>query len=145
MIAAGWAFAVYIGAFCSAPFSGAHLNPAVTIAMVVAGKLNVALAPGYIAAQLLGGIIGGALVYAFYREHFKVTDDADAKLACFCTAPNIRKLPQAFFCEVFGTFLLILPIFMMTDPSLKWPEAIGAIAEGGTNATILLHSHPIEC
>jgi glycerol uptake facilitator protein len=122
VIAAGWGFAVFIGAFCTAPFSGAHLNPAVTIAMAAAGKLPSNQIAGYLLAQMLGGIVGGALVFLFYREHFKVTDDADGKLGCFCTAPNIRNLPQAFFCEVLGTFVLILPIFLMTQPSMKWPE-----------------------
>lgn len=124
VITAGWGFAVFVGAFCAAPFSGAHLNPAVTVAMVAAGKLAVGLVPGYLAAQLLGGIVGGALVFAFYREHFRATDDPDGKLACFCTAPAIRHIPQAFFCEVVGTFALILPIFLMTDPIVKWPRGL---------------------
>jgi glycerol uptake facilitator protein len=121
VITAGWGLAVFIGAFCSAPFSGAHLNPAVTVAMAAAGKLAMSKVAGYLAAQMLGGIIGGALVFLFYREHFKVSDDADGKLACFCTAPAIRNIPQAFFCEVVGTFMLILPIFLMTDASIKLP------------------------
>jgi glycerol uptake facilitator protein len=125
VISAGWAFAVFIGAFCAAPFSGAHLNPAVTIAMVAAGKLPVAQMAGYFIAQFAGGIIGGALVWMFYREHFKVTDNADGKLACFCTAPNIRNLPQALFCEVAGTFFLVLPIFMMTSASIPFPGSTG--------------------
>jgi glycerol uptake facilitator protein len=119
VITAGWAFAVFIGAFCSAPVSGAHLNPAVTIAMAAAGKLAVNKVAGYIGAQMLGGIVGGALVYFYYREHFKASSDADGKLACFCTAPNVRNLPQAFFCEMMGTFCLILPIFLMTPVSMK--------------------------
>jgi len=121
VISAGWAFAVFIGAFCSAPFSGAHLNPAVTIAMVVAGKLAPANVAGYIVAQMLGGVVGGALVFFFYREHFKVSDNADGKLACFCTAPNIRHLPQALFCEILGTFVLVLPIFLLTSPTIPFP------------------------
>src|ERR1041385_3419083 len=124
VITTGWALAVFIGVFCSQPFSGAHLNPAVTIAMATAGKLAANKVAGYIIAQMLGGIIGGALVFVFYREHFKVSEDANGKLACFCTAPNIRSLPQAFLCEVLGTFLLILPVFLMTDVSVKFP-AIG--------------------
>ena len=126
VITAGWAFAVYIGAFCAAPFSGAHLNPAVTIAMVVAGKLAPSQTAGYLIAQMLGGIIGGALVFLFYREHFKVSDNADGKLACFCTAPNIRHLPQALFCEVLGTFVLVLPIFLMTSATIPFPTASGS-------------------
>ena len=77
VITAGWGIAVYVGAFCSAEYSGAHLNPAVTIAMAAAGKLEMAKVGGYLGAQMLGGIIGGILVYAFYREHFRVSDDAD--------------------------------------------------------------------
>jgi glycerol uptake facilitator protein len=121
VITAGWGLAVFVGAFCSAPFSGAHLNPAVTVAMAIAGKLETAKVAGYIVAQMLGGIAGGALVFFFYREHFRASNDADGKLACFCTAPNIRNLPQAFFCELVGTFCLILPIFLMTDVKFKWP------------------------
>jgi glycerol uptake facilitator protein len=121
VISAGWGLAVFIGAFCSAPFSGAHLNPAVTLAMAITGKLEAAKVGGYLLAQMLGAIAGGTLVFLFYREHFNVADDADSKLACFCTAPNIRNIPQAFFCEVVGTFCLILPIFLMTDVKFKWP------------------------
>jgi glycerol uptake facilitator protein len=125
VITAGWAFAVFIGAFCAAPFSGAHLNPAVTVAMVAAGKLPVVQLAGYFIAQMLGGIVGGALVFLFYREHFKVSENADGKLACFCTAPNIRHLPQAFFCEVLGTFVLVLPIFLMTSVTIPFPGSTG--------------------
>jgi glycerol uptake facilitator protein len=118
VITAGWGLAVFVGVFCSQPFSGAHLNPAVTLAMATAGKLAADKVGGYLLAQMLGGIVGGTLVFLFYREHFKVSEDANGKLACFCTAPNIRSLPQAFFCEVLGTFLLILPVFLMTDVKL---------------------------
>jgi len=121
VITAGWALGVFVGAFCAAPSSGAHLNPAVTLAMALAGKLKAAKVAGYIAAQMLGGVVGGALVFLFYREHFKVSGDADGKLACFCTAPNLRNIPQALFCEVVGTFCLILPIFLMTDVTVRWP------------------------
>lgn len=118
LINAGWGVAVFIGAFCSNEFSGAHINPAVTVAMVLSDNMEVTTAVGYIGAQMLGAMVGALVVYLFYREHFNVTDDKEAKLACFATAPAIRNLPQALFCEVVGTFALILPIFLMTDPSL---------------------------
>jgi glycerol uptake facilitator protein len=121
VITAGWGLAVFIGAFCSAQYSGAHLNPAVTVAMAMAGKLATAQIAGYLIAQMLGAITGAAFVFFFYHAHFRETDDKDAKLACFCTAPNIRSIPQSFFCEVVGTFCLILPIFLMTDVKFKWP------------------------
>src|SRR5437016_1798015 len=97
VITAGWALAVFVGVFSSQAASGAHLNPAVTLAMASAGKFSWASVPGYMLGQVLGGISGGALVFLFYREHFKATDDAGTKLACFCTAPNIRNMGQAFF------------------------------------------------
>jgi len=118
VISAGWGIAVFVGAFCASEFSGAHINPAVTLAMVLADKLTVDQAVGYVIAQFVGAMLGAALVFLFYREHFQVTEDADAKLACFSTAPNIPNHAQAFFCEVVGTFVLILPIFLMATPSL---------------------------
>jgi len=121
VITTGWGLAVFIGAFCSAKYSGAHLNPAVTLAMAMAGKLSISKVAGYICAQMLGAIAGAVLVFLFYREHFKATDDADAKLACFCTGPAIPNNLQAFFCEVVGTFALVLPIFLMVDPTVQVP------------------------
>lgn len=132
VITGGWALAVFVGVFCSQAASGAHINPAVTLAMAAAGKFAWAKVPGYLLAQLLGGLVGAILVFLFYREHFKVSDDPTGKLACFCTIPNIRNVPQAFFCEVIGTFLLVFPIFLMTDATLKIPLAQG----GASNATI---------
>jgi glycerol uptake facilitator protein len=129
VITAGWGLAVFVGVFSSQEASGAHLNPAVTIAMALGGKFGWAKVAGYVMAQLLGAMAGGALVFAFYREHFKVTDDGNTKLACFCTAPNIRNLSQAFFCEAMGTFLLVLPVFLMTDAKLNLPSGSGATNE----------------
>ncbi|MFN9433663.1 MAG: MIP/aquaporin family protein [Planctomycetota bacterium] len=130
VIAAGWGIAVFVGAFCADKYSGAHLNPAVTLAMVIAGKLDTTIAVGYAIAQLLGAMLGAFLVFVFYREHFLATDDRDAKLACFCTSPNIRKLSQSLVCEAIGTYALILPIFLMVAPSL---ETVAATAEVPTS------------
>ncbi len=129
VITTGWALAVFVGVFSSQPFSGAHINPAVTIAMAAAGKFAWSKVAGYVFAQMLGAFLGGAIVLLFYHEHFKATDDASAKLGCFCTAPNIRRLPQAFFCEAVGTFLLVLPVFLMTEATVKLPLAPGTVNE----------------
>jgi glycerol uptake facilitator protein len=118
VISAGWGLAVFIGAFCANKYSGAHLNPAVTLAAVMTGKLGLNMALGYVVAQLLGAMLGSLLVFVFYREHFLATNDQDAKLACFCTSPNIRKLGQSLVCEAIGTYALILPILLMVSPSL---------------------------
>ena len=134
VITAGWAVGVFVGVFCSQRFSGAHINPAITVAMGVAGQLPWAKVAGYIAAQMLGGFAGGATVFLFYREHFKLTEDPAAKLACFATAPNIRNLPQAFLCEVVGTFVLVLPVFLMGEASLQLPGPAGVAIPIGLGA-----------
>jgi glycerol uptake facilitator protein len=119
VIAFGWGMAVFVAVFCTSTYSGAHLNPAVTFAVAAAhrGGFPWSNVPPYLAAQMLGAFLGAVLVYLFYSAHFKATEDADAKLACFCTAPNIRNLPTACFCEVLATFMLVFPIFLMVDPA----------------------------
>jgi glycerol uptake facilitator protein len=119
VITFGWGMAVFVGVFCSVKYSGAHLNPAVTIALasVHFHGFTWALVPGYIAAQMIGAFLAAVVVYLFYGDHFRVTDDADAKLGVFCTGPAIRNPGRSFFCEVVGTFVLVLPIFLIVDPS----------------------------
>jgi glycerol uptake facilitator protein len=146
VIAAGWGMAVFVAAFCVSSFSGAHLNPAVTIALAAGGKFALSRVPAYILAQLLGAFSGAAVVWIFYIRHFEITDDADAKLACFCTTPNIRSPANNFFCEVAGTFLLVLPIFLMVDPSMamdvgaqsRQPVPIGLGALGALPVGLLV-------
>ncbi len=121
----GWAIGVFVGVFCAEPHSGAHLNPAISLALALAGKFPWASVPGYVAAQVAGAFLGAVLVGLFYGEHFKVTGDLDAKLAIFCTAPAIRSFPRAFFCEVVATFFLVFPVFMITQGTLALPGADG--------------------
>jgi len=136
VITFGWGMAVFVAVFCVAPYSGAHLNPAVTFANAVANKITWDTVPAYLLGQMAGAMLGALIVYQFYKPHFEVTDDADLKLACFCTAPNIRNLPMAIFCEIVGTFLLVFPSFLMVDPSFamdavvpphKVPVGLGAL------------------
>jgi glycerol uptake facilitator protein len=119
VITFGWGMAVFVAAFCVGKYSGAHLNPAVTLAIAAAhrGDFQWADVPTYISAQMLGAMLGALIVYVFYRQHFNLTDDADAKLAVFCTGPAVRDFPNAFFCELVGTFLLVFPVFLMVDPA----------------------------
>ncbi len=119
VITLGWAMAVFAAVLCVGQFSGAHINPAVTIGTAVAGKFQWALVPGYILAQMAGGFVGGCLVYLFYHPHYAATQDADSKLATFSTAPNIRSLPWNFFCEAVATFILIYAVLLMADPTFS--------------------------
>ena len=109
-ITAGWAFAVAIAVFAVGRVSGAHLNPAVSIALASIGSLQWALVPGYIAAQMLGAIIGSVLVYLAYLAHWEPTSDAGAKLACFSTGPAIRKMGPAVITEFIGTAALLFGV-----------------------------------
>jgi glycerol uptake facilitator protein len=108
-IATGWAFAVMCGAFtalaCGSP--DAHLNPALTLAAAISSGSFAKVGP-YIAAQILGGIVGATLVWLHYLPHWRVTDDADSKLACFCTAPAIHWPAANLLSEILGTFVLVL-------------------------------------
>jgi glycerol uptake facilitator protein len=97
------------------------------VGLALGGKFAWGLVPGYVAAQVAGAILGAAIVGLFYGEHFKVTDDVNLKLAVFCTAPSIRSLPRAFFCEAVATFFLVFPVFLMTRGSVTLPGAGGEL------------------
>lgn len=108
VITFGWAMGVFVGVYVSAPASGGHLNPAVTIGLAALGKFDWAKVPLYITAQLLGAMIGSFLVWVTYRKHFEATPDTAAKLAVFCTAPAIPGTIENLISEIVGTFVLIL-------------------------------------
>ncbi|WP_446897270.1 MIP/aquaporin family protein [Clostridium sp. LBM24168] len=110
VITTGWAFAVGIPAFIFGNVSGAHFNPALTIALAVIGKFPSSEVFGYICAQMLGGIAGGILVWLTYLPHWEKTEDKAAKLGIFCTSPAIRKLPFNFLTEFLGTAVLVFGI-----------------------------------
>ncbi len=119
VIAFGWAMAVFVGVFSVAAISGAHLNPAVSVALAVAGKFAWSKVPGYVLAQMLGGMAGAFLVWLMYRQHYESTDDAGLKLATFCTGPAIRSLPGNLLSEVLATFVLVFAILSMVAPKLS--------------------------
>lgn len=123
VITMGWAMAVFVGVFAVGAYSGAHLNSAVTIAMAVAGNIPWEQVPTYIGAQLLGAFLGACGVYAAYKQHFDVTDDADAKLGIFCTAPAIRGTLPNLVTEIIGTFVLIFGVFYIS----KGDVGLGAV------------------
>jgi len=111
VITTGWAFAVMAGVFTAIACgsSDAHLNPAVTMGFAVRGGDFAKVAP-YVIAQVLGGIVGGGLVWLHYFPHWKETPDPVMKLGCFCTAPAIRSLIPNFLSEVLATFVLVFVV-----------------------------------
>ncbi len=118
VICFGWAIGVFTGVLVAAPISGAHLNPAVTLALVLAHKFSASLMPLYISAQVLGAMFGSGLAWLAYKKHFDATDDADAKLAVFSTGPNIRSYWYNVLTEVVGTYVLALAVLYMAAPDV---------------------------
>jgi glycerol uptake facilitator protein len=120
VITFGWAMAVFVAVWCVEAMSGAHLNPAVTVGLALAGKFSWQLAPGYIAAQMLGAIVGAVLVYSMYRDHFAASNDPDAKLATFATGPAIRNPFRNLLSEAVGTFVLVFAVLMASPAAIEW-------------------------
>jgi glycerol uptake facilitator protein len=118
VISFGWAVGVFTGVLISAPFSGAHLNPAVTLALVLANKFSADQMLMYISAQMLGAMFGAFLVWLAYKKHFDATADADLKLAVFSTSPNIRSYWHNVMTEVIGTYVLALAVLYMAEPEV---------------------------
>lgn len=118
VITFGWAVGVFTGVLIAADVSGAHLNPAVTVALVISGKFSASLMPLYISAQLLGAMFGSGLAWLAYKKHFDATDDADSKLAVFCTMPNIRSYWYNLATEIIGTYVLALAVLYMAKPDI---------------------------
>lgn len=142
VITTAWALAVFVGVTVAGPASGAHLNPAVTLGLAVAGKFSWDLVPTYIAAQMLGGMLGAFLVWLFNKDHFAITEDEGAKLACFSTGPAIRNSFSNLISEIIGTFVLVFVIFHFSDPSISLnadPAAkIGLGSVGALPVTLLV-------
>ena len=119
VITTAWGLAVAVAAYSVGRVSGAHLNPAVTLAIALSDSdFGWSRVPLYMAAQVLGGFLGGILVWLHFHAHWAPTQDADAKLAVFCTGPAIRHAPSNLGGEAIGTLLLVFGIL-----------AIGANAE----------------
>ncbi|WDF70288.1 aquaporin family protein [Sphingobacterium oryzagri] len=138
VICTAWAMAVFVGVTIAGPYSGAHLNSAVTIANLALGKLDVWTSLSYIAAQFLGAMIGAFLVWLMYKDHFDRTDDAGAKQAVFCTTPAIRNLPINLISEIIGTAVLIFTILHFTEPKMGDSTPIGLGAIGAIPVSFLV-------
>lgn len=142
VITTAWAFAVFVGVTVAGPISGAHLNPAVTIGLATAGLFPWENVPTYLAGEMIGAMIGAFFVWFFYKDHFKITDDEGAKLACFSTGPAIRKTFSNFVSELIGTFVLVFVIFYIAGPTFSagsiTDAKIGLGSIGALPVTILV-------
>jgi glycerol uptake facilitator len=135
VITAGWAFAVMVAVYAVGSFSGAHINPAVTIALAATGKFAWANVPMYVAAQMLGAFLGAAIVWLAYLPHWPVTESQAGKLAVFCTGPAIRNPAANLVTEVVGTFVLVLGVLAILtpknlNPAYGWDGGFGPFLVG---------------
>ncbi|MBK8555544.1 MAG: aquaporin family protein [Lewinellaceae bacterium] len=134
VIISGWALGVTFAVYAVGQVSGAHINPAVTLALAFTGHFDWALVPGYILAQVVGAFLGAVLVYFHYGPHWALTEDADAKRAIFCTAPAVRNTPYNFFSEFLGTFVLMFGL--MAIGAYRFTEGLNPLVVGALVAVI---------
>ncbi len=123
VITFGWAMAVFVGVFVVAPYSGAHLNPAVSVGLAAVGKFAWVQVPAYALAQISGAMMGSVLVWLAYKRHYDTSQEADLIAATFCTAPAIRDTPYNFLTELIGTFVLVFGVLYIVAPS----DSLGAL------------------
>lgn len=116
VVALGWSMAAFIAVYIAAPVSGAHLNPAVTLALTLLGMTAPEEIPFYVGGQLGGTIAGAVLVYLAYRPHFNSTTDGMANRACFCTDPAIREPRSNLTTEIIATFVLVFAVLNLAKP-----------------------------
>lgn len=129
VITTGWALGVFVGVTVAAPFSGAHINPAVTLALALTGAFPWESVPMFVLAQMLGAAIGAFLVWFLYYDHFEATSDAELKLAVFSTGPAIRNPIRNFINEIIGTFVLVYAVLHVSVPEIS--NSTGEISNVG--------------
>ncbi|MFN8244346.1 MAG: MIP/aquaporin family protein [Ferruginibacter sp.] len=119
VITFGWAIAVFVGVYIAASHTGAHLNPAVTLALAAIDKLPWEDVPVYMGGQFAGAMLGALLVWISYKKHFDETADADSKLAVFCTGPAIRNTLSNLVTEIIGSFALVFGVLYIAGADVK--------------------------
>ncbi len=128
VITFGWAIAVFVPVFMVGNFSGAHLNPAVTIGFWVKGAISAAQALEYFGGEFAGAALGSFFVWLYYKPHIEITKDEGAKLAIFCTNPAIRHPFQNLISEIIGTFVLVFAVLFITKATINGQDAsLGAL------------------
>lgn len=118
LITTGWALAVYAGVIVAGPYSGAHLNPAVTVGLVLSGASSISWSTAflYIIAQLFGAMLGTFFMWLMYKDHYDQTEDPILKMVSFCTIPEIRNVRLNLLSEILGTFVLVFAILFIAVP-----------------------------
>jgi glycerol uptake facilitator protein len=128
VITIAWGLGVTLGVFAVGNISGAHLNPAVTIGLAFAGAFEWSQVPSYIAAQMIGAILGAAIIYLQYLPHWRATEDPGTKLGVFATGPAIPHSFSNLLSEMIGTFVLLLGLQFIG--ANEFTEGLNPIAVG---------------
>ncbi|RMG74783.1 MAG: aquaporin family protein [Bacteroidetes bacterium] len=126
VITAAWGLAVFVAVFVTMDYSGAHLNPAVTLGLAASGLFEWGQVPAFVLAQMLGAMAGQLAVWLMYKPHYAIAEDGDAQMASFCTAPAIRSLPWNLVAEIIGTFVLVFAVLYIAGPEMEAPGLDGA-------------------
>ncbi|MEM6966298.1 MAG: MIP/aquaporin family protein [Bacteroidota bacterium] len=132
LINLAWGLSVYAAVVVAGPYSGAHLNPAVTVGLAIAGKFLWTKVGTYILGQAIGAALGCILLWIMYQDHFRVTEDVDAKLDTFATRPAISNTFPNLISELLGTFVLLMGVFFIADPSFEMADGSKAIVGLGS-------------
>jgi glycerol uptake facilitator protein len=135
VITFGWGMAVMVAVYAVGQFSGAHLNPAVTVGLWVNGNIDAGDVPKYFIGEFLGAMLGAVLVFLAYFQHFAETEDPGLKLAVFSTGPAIRNPVWNLTTEIIGTMILLVGILGITDPGNK---GVGTASLGGLLVGLLI-------
>lgn len=138
VITTGWAFAVYTGVVVAGPYSGAHLNPAVTIGLAVAGEFPMDAILSYVTAQFIGAMLGAFLVWLINKDHFDATADGNTKRAVFCNAPAIPNTFLNLLTEILGTFVLVFAVLYFTDAMMSSDNTIIGLGSLGALPVALI-------
>jgi glycerol uptake facilitator protein len=138
VITTGWAFAVYVGVVVASPYSGAHLNPAVTIGLAAAGKFPFGEVPMYILAQFIGAMLGAFSAWLLNKDHFNATSDGDTKRGVFCNTPAIPNTLINLLNEILGTFVLVFTVLYFSDATITDTETIIGLGSLGALPVAIL-------
>jgi glycerol uptake facilitator protein len=135
VITFGWGMAVMVAVYAVGQFSGAHLNPAVTLGLWINGNIDAGDVPQYLVGEFLGAMLGATLVFLAYYQHFAATEDPGLKLAVFSTGPAIRNVGWNITTEIIGTMMLVVGVLGITDPGNK---GVGTASLGGLLVGLLV-------
>lgn len=119
LITTGWAMSVFVAVLVTMDYSGAHINPAVTIGLALANEFPIYDVPAYLLAQMAGAILGAVIVWFLYADHFKETADPLVRRGVFCTAPEVYHLVRNFSSEMVGTFVLVFAVLYFGQPMIQ--------------------------